>query len=325
MDPLFFAPYLRPMVWGGRRLESLGKRLPPDGAYGESWEISGHPHHVSRVAEGPQRGLSINELCADHAAELFGIQARPLARFPLLVKLLDCHDWLSLQVHPNDETAKRLAPQEAGKTEVWIVLEAAPTGRIYAGLLPGTTRGDLERHLAAGSVDRCLHVLAPQAGDCVFLPAGTVHAVGGGVLLAEVQQTSDATFRLFDWNRLGPDGKPRSLHLEEALQALDWTAGPMPPVTPQALRGLPAGVRGESLVKCPYFALERFKLGGPLAVQRGRLGIWLVLEGSARLQSSNGRYDRACRRGDTLLAPAVGDDLSWHPFANTTLLRIQLP
>src|SRR5262245_26444494 len=177
MEPLIFEPYLRPMVWGGRRLATaLGKSLPTEGTYGESWELSGHPQHVSRVADGPLRGMSLAELCTTHTAELFG-KTKSAARFPLLIKLLDCHDWLSVQVHPNDELAAQLVPGESGKTEAWVIIEAGPTARIYAGLRPGTTRADVERHLAAGTVDQCLHSFTPRAGDCVFLPAGTVHAV----------------------------------------------------------------------------------------------------------------------------------------------------
>lgn len=326
MDPLVFEPYPRAMVWGDRRLEALGKRLPPEGTYGESWEVSAHPHHVSRVAEGPLRGTSLDELCARHARELFGANPARVGRFPLLIKLLDCHDWLSIQVHPNDELAARLAPGEAGKTEAWAVLEAAATGRVYAGLLPGTTRADLERHLAAGTVDRCLHSFTPRAGDCVLLPAGTVHAVGGGVLMAEVQQTSDATFRLFDWNRIGPDGQARVLHIEESLQAIDWHAGPVKPVVPESLRDLPPGVQGEALVRCRYFALDRFTLGGRLPVAAGRLSVWLVLEGSARLESASGGYERTVHRGETVLAPAAAKALSWAMLAGgSVLLRVHLP
>jgi mannose-6-phosphate isomerase len=192
---------------------------------------------------------------------------------------------------------------------------------MWGGLSPATAPADLERHLANGTVDRCLHSFAPRPGDCVFLPAGTVHAVGGGVLLAEIQQTSDATFRLFDWNRVGPDGKPRALHVAEALQAIDWSRGPVRPMTPQPLGDVPAEARGELLVRCPHFALERFTLGAPLVVAGGRLSIWMILEGSPRLRSRSGRYERTCRRGDTVLVPAAADDLSWLPGTNVILLR----
>src|SRR5262245_60127583 len=216
MEPLVFEPFLRSMVWGGRRLsEWFGKRLP-QGPVGESWEISAHPQHVSRVAEGPFLGQSLDDLCRCNSREIFGASAPADGRFPLLIKLLDCRDWLSVQVHPTDDIAARLLAGERGKTEAWVVLGADPDARIYAGLVPGTTRADLEARLGHGSVADCLHSFTPRVGDCLFLPAGTVHAVGGGIVLAEVQQCSDATFRLFDWNRVGLDGKPRPLHVHEA-------------------------------------------------------------------------------------------------------------
>jgi mannose-6-phosphate isomerase len=265
MQPLVFEPYLRPQIWGGRRLEHrLGKALPADGRFGESWEISAHPLHVSRVAEGPLRGTTLDVLAASRGRELLGRAVASPAEFPWLVKFLDCHDQLSVQVHPDDETARRLLSNETGKTEAWVVLEVGPAGRIQAGLKPGTTRADLVRHLDAGSVAECLHSFAPRPGDCVFLPAGTVHAVGGGVLLAELQQSSDATFRLFDWNRLGADGKPRALHRREALESIHWPTGPVVPVEPRALPEVPAGAHGERLVDCPYFCIDRYRLSGDL-------------------------------------------------------------
>jgi mannose-6-phosphate isomerase len=326
MDPLVFEPYLRPMVWGSRRLERYGKRLPTEGTYGESWEISGHPHHVSRVADGPLQGKSLDELCTQFPRELFG-NSPALARFPLLIKLLDCHDWLSVQVHPTDELAARLLPGELGKTEAWVVLAAEAGARIYAGLKPGVTRSDLEQHLAAGTVQECLHQFQPRPGDCIFLLAGTVHAVGGGVVMAEVQQTSDATFRLFDWNRLGSDGKPRALHVCEALESINWNAGPVHPVTPEALPNMPDGVRGDKLVRCRYFALERFTLSGSLPLPSpGRLSIWQVLDGSAALHSAAGQA-RTFRRGETVLVPAAANDLTWtcEKDQRGSLLGIWLP
>ncbi len=208
MDPLVFESYLRPQVWGGRRLAELGKALAP-GAYGEAWEISAHKHHPSRVLEGPLRGMTLAELWDSRARELYGSHRAPPPRFPLLVKFLDCRELLSVQVHPSDELVRELAADEAGKTETWVILDTEPGARIYAGLKPGVTRQDVLRHLDSASVADCLHSFVPKAGDCLFLPAGTVHAVGGGVLMAEVQQSSDATFRLFDWNRPGPDGRLR--------------------------------------------------------------------------------------------------------------------
>ncbi len=327
MDPLVFEPYLRPQIWGGRALgERLGKPLPATGWFGESWELSAHPHHVSRVAEGPLRGALLDELWATRAEEVFG-HAAPLPQtFPLLVKFLDCRDLLSIQVHPNDRLARELLGELSGKSEAWVVLQAEPGAIVYAGLLPGTTPALVERLLEAGRLADCLHGFAPKAGECLFLPAGTVHAAGGGVLLAEVQQPSDVTFRLFDWSRLASDGKPRPLHRAEALRSIDWSAGPVTPVRATPVQGLPHGVRGERLVACDYFALDRFWLAGPLEVPyAGRLSIWLVLEGSAELASVSGAYRRLFHTGETVLIPATAEGLHWRPAGDSqaaTLLAV---
>ena len=329
MGPLVFEPYLRPMVWGGRSLGDLfGKRLPDDGPYGESWELSGHPHHVSRVAEGPLRGQSLADLCAQHPREVFGEAIPPGSRFPLLVKLLDCRDLLSIQVHPDDALAPRLAGEPSGKTEAWVVLEAEPTARICAGLKPGVTRAEVERALADGTLDRCLHDFTPRPGDCIFLPAGTIHAVGGGVVLAEVQQTSDATFRLYDWGRVGPDGRPRQLHVRESLEAIRWDFGPVDPVVPEVIPDTASGARAERLVECSYFGLDRLLLGAENpAGPWGRPTIWLVVSGAADLRTLDGA-SRTFRRGETVLIPATAEGPAWWPVAgvgDTTLLRVRLP
>jgi mannose-6-phosphate isomerase len=321
MEPLVFEPYFRPQVWGQRRLERLlGKPLPSDEPFGEAWVVSAHPHHVSRVAEGPHQGANLADLCTRHAAALFGHSAPADRQFPLLLKFLDCHAQLSVQVHPTDELARQLSRERAGKTEAWVVLEVEVGGRIYAGLRPGVRRAELERHLEAGTTDQCLHSFTPQLGDCVFLPAGTVHAVGGGVVMAEVQQSSDATFRLFDWNRLGSDGQPRTLHIRESLASIDWEAGPVRPVAGTLIPGLPAGVHAEQLVRCAYFHMDRFYLAGSLEQPYPKqLSLWVVLEGEAELRGTPAGYRRTFRRGETVLVPATAGPLHWHAGSATLL------
>lgn len=317
MDPLVFAPYFRPQVWGGRNLESrLGKRLPAEGRFGEAWEISAQSLHVSQVAEGPLCGAVLTDLWKRSAADLVGKSAAEQPEFPLLIKYLDCQDLLSIQVHPTDAIAQRFGVGALGKTEAWVVLHAAPEARIYAGLRPGVTRAELERRLDDGSAAECLHSLTPRPGDCIFLRAGTVHAVGGGVLIAEVQQSSDATFRLFDWNRVGADGKPRQLHRAEALASIDWSAGPVNPSAPQSLAGLPQGVQGQRLAACDYFTLVRFQLAAAMASPYAeRLSIWMMLDGAAELSSPASGYRRVLRQGETVLAPATAGPLQWTPVA----------
>lgn len=326
MQPLVFEPYLRPQIWGQRRLErSLGKVLPGEGGFGESWEISAHPHHISRVAEGPVAGARLDVLWSRHARDVTG-RSDVGERYPWLIKFLDCHEQLSVQVHPNDEIAHELLGNEMGKTEAWVVLDSGPAGRIQAGLKPGVTQADLVRHLDAGTVGECLHSFAPRTGDCVFLPAGTVHAVGGGVLLAEVQQTSDATFRLFDWNRLGPDGKPRTLHRSQAQRSIDWSAGPVAPVTPQPLAGLSAGVLGQRLVTCPYFRIDRYRISAGASLRfPGCMWVWMVIEGHAELRTGDGTYQRAFRLGETVLVPASAGEICWTAPASATLLAVTEP
>ena len=195
-----------------------------------------------------------------------------------------------------------------GKTEAWVVLEVGADAKIFAGLLPGTTRTQLEGHLTRGTVDGCLHSFTPRPGDCVFLPAGTVHAVGGGVVMAEVQQSSDATFRLFDWNRPETHGKPRALHLPESLASIDWEKGPVQPVRGTPIDA-PPGIRAENLVQCRYFVLDRYYLDSPMQLPTsGEMSIWMMISG-AQLGSESGSYMRMFRRGETVLLPATSPSL----------------
>src|SRR5437867_3147607 len=252
------------MVWGGRKLaDALGKSLPATGSYGESWEVGDHELHRSVVAEGAWAGKTLRQLMEEERPALLGAAAEKHRTFPWLVKFLDCCDWLSVQVHPDEEAVRRLWPGEGSKTEAWFVLDAAPGSRIYAGLLPGVDEAKLRSALRAGTVAECLHQFTPQPGDCVFLPAGTVHAVGGGVLMAEVQQTSDATFRLFDWNRRDAHGKSRQLHIEESIACINWQSGPVRAVHVEGYGAADARPIRQKLVQCRYFLLEYVRQSEP--------------------------------------------------------------
>jgi mannose-6-phosphate isomerase len=325
---LRFESYLRPMVWGGRQLaEVLGKQLPEQGPYGEAWEISDHPAHASVIANGPHKGQTLRQLMEREPDVLLGDSAGCYPRFPWLVKLLDAWDWLSVQVHPNEADVARLWPGEGSKTEAWFVLAAAPTSRVYAGLLPGVDEARLRSALHAGTVGDCLYQFQPRPGDCVFLPAGTVHAVGGGVLLAEVQQTSDATFRLFDWNRRDAKGQMRPLHVEQALACMNWNAGPVHPVRAEGYPGEPNGLGGairRRLVECPYFSLEYLRQSEPFPCGgTSRLQVLLVLHGRGRLQTGEGEWELV--PGDTLLLPAALDTLTCCPEGDLGILLSTLP
>lgn len=303
--PLTFVPFLRPMAWGGRRLaETLRKPLPSDAPFGESWELSDHPLHRSSVAAGPLAGRSLRHLMEQEPAALLGGAWHEHPVFPWLVKFLDAHDRLSVQVHPDATAVRRLLPGEGSKTEAWFVLDAAPGSRIYAGLLPGTDEAILRRRLREGRVTECLHTFEPQAGDCVFLPAGTVHAVGGGVLIAEVQQTSDATFRLYDWDRSDAQGRPRELHIEQAMQSIDWAQGPVTPVhAPEFSSGAAGATVRRRMAECRHFRLDYVHSAEALAWGgTDRLHVLVVLRGSARWDSPD---TPPAVTGTTWLLPAA--------------------
>ncbi|GAB6166334.1 class I mannose-6-phosphate isomerase [Thermostilla marina] len=320
MEPLIFEPYFRPQIWGNRRLASvLNKPLPEDGQFGESWEISAHPHAVTTVAQGPHAGTPLTELWEAERDALWASNTSQPVKFPWLIKYLDCDALLSVQVHPDDEAAAKLLSNESGKTEAWVVLAAEPEAELYLGLKDGVTETDLRRHLKTGTVDSLLHKITPKPGDCVLIEAGTVHTAGKGVLLAEVQQSSDATFRLFDWNRKGPDGNPRKLHIEEAIASIDWNRGPVTPVVPKPQTGLPDGVIGEHLAACRYFRLDRFTLhkAWEIASPRG-MEVWMVLDGSAEL--STGTFTHRLVRGRSVLIPASCPPYRWTPIETPTVL-----
>jgi mannose-6-phosphate isomerase len=292
-QPLRFEPFLRPMPWGGRGLARfLGKNLATAGPYGESWEVSDHPLHRSRLATASHFGITLRDIMKDDRDGLLGPAAEDCDLFPWLIKLLDAKDWLSVQVHPDEAAVGQMLPGESAKTEAWYVLDALPGSRIYAGLKAGVGSSELRQAVEQGRVTECLHSFAPSVGDFVFLPAGTVHAVGGGVLFAEIQQTSDATFRLFDWNRKDAQGRPRALHVEEALACIHWDQGPIEPIA--------AGASG-ALMACPHFAIELIRQDVDFALgDRGRLQAMMVTTGQGRFD--NGEF---VMPGDVWVLPAA--------------------
>jgi mannose-6-phosphate isomerase len=318
--PLHFRPILRSYLWGGRRLgTSLGKPLPADDVWAESWEIADHGADQSVVEFGPLAGTTLHELVGGYGRELLG-RHHPQRQFPLLLKFLDGAQTLSVQVHPNDAQAARLSPPDAGKTEAWLVVEAEPGSVIYAGLKPGVDRKQLQAAIRQGTCEECLNSFPASPGDCVFLSAGTVHALGAGILVAEVQQSSDTTFRLFDWNRLGPDGQPRALHVEQGLGVIDFNRGPIMPQRPQAT-DRPQVSR---LVECDKFVWDRFDFDSPLTVGGDdRCHILTVLQGAVRIEGDPGDSPLSC--GGTVLLPAAVGQVQLAPQGRATMLDACLP
>ncbi len=322
LPPLTFEPLLKRIRWGGRRLGTLlGKPIDRETDYAESWEIADHAEGQSRVADGPFEGITLSELMQAHGPELLGRQAG-LKQFPLLIKFLDANDWLSLQVHPDDRLAKRYSPSENGKTEAWVIIDAQPDSRICAGLKEGVTEVELRESLKTGMTEELLHFVSVAAGDCLFIPAGTVHAIGPGIVLAEVQQQSNLTFRLHDWGRVDSNGKPRTIHVAESLACTNFARGPVSPVQPVIMRD--SSHSFEELIRCDYFVIRRHQSGDSFRMpDDDRFRILMALEGEGSIETTAGIA--AFSKGATVLVPACSRDIRIVPSRRLNLLEISHP
>jgi mannose-6-phosphate isomerase len=297
--------------------------LPSDGPVGEAWVLSDRNDHPSRVANGPLKGRTIGQLLEQSPGQLLGKLAQRFRRFPLLLKFLDAREMLSVQVHPADAQTDLLPAGETGKTEAWVVLEARAESRIYAGLKPGTTAEDLRRTLASGAVADHLACFTPEPGDGVFLPAGTVHALGGDVVVFEVQQNSDVTFRLYDWDHVdAKTGQPRALQVDQALACIDFAQGAVGPVVPVVEEVKP--VLRERLFLCEHFQLWRLRGESPFVVgAAGTPRVLVCIAGDGQLEHDGENY--AVGKGDVLLLPAVVGACAFRPRSAVSLLEIALP
>lgn len=267
-EPILFQPLFMERVWGGRRLESLfGKRLPPRVRIGESWEIVDREEAQSVVAKGELRGRTLHELWVKHRSQIFG-DVPDAPRFPLLIKLLDAEEKLSVQVHPPPRVARELGGEP--KTEFWYIADAAPGAALYVGLTRNSSPEQFTAAIAEGTVHRHLQCIRVHKGDSMFLPSGRVHAIGAGNIVVEVQENSDTTYRVFDWNR-HEGGKRRDLHVEQSLRCIDFDD-----IEPQL-----ATAAGESLVRHESFHVQKWQLGSPRALaQTGRFAILCCLTGA---------------------------------------------
>lgn len=318
MDPIRFKPLLKRIRWGGTRLGSaLGKELGSEADYAESWEVVDHGDDQSVICSGRLAGLTLQELLEVYNDDVLGISSG-LTQFPLLVKFLDANDRLSVQVHPNNAQAKSFDSTENGKTEAWIIVDAQPGSRVYAGLKEGVTADIMRSAIGNGTLEDCLHSFEVSPGDCVFIPAGTVHAIADGILLAEVQQSSDITFRLHDWDRVDTNGQPRQLHIEKAIKCIDFDAGPVERQIPQSIEN------GEELVNCEHFVIQRYSQWGQFELPNdNRFHILMGLAGEASVHTES-RVDRL-KCGQTILLPARREPSTVSLPVNSTVLDVFLP
>ena len=314
-QPLHFTPYLKSVIWGGERIAPFKGITTDQTQIGESWELSAVPGHVSVVDRGPLAGKSLTELIDTYGADLVGkhIYERYGSAFPLLIKLIDAKADLSVQVHPDDTLAKA-RHNSPGKTEMWHIIDTDPDAKIYAGLNTQINPDEYERRVADNTIMDVIAAYDSAPGQTYFLPAGRSHAIGAGNLLAEIQQTSDITYRIYDYDRRDKDGNPRELHTEQAKDAIDYTVYPDYQSHPE----------GSLLAECEYFDTRILNLNGdtqPIANPRGSFTIVICLAGEAEIINNANGEVFTIKRGDTLLFPAVMTSLSARGTA--TLLTVQ--
>ncbi len=288
---LRFQPLYHERVWGGRELaRRFGRELPDGGPIGESWEIVDRSEAQSVVRGGPWHGTSLHTLWREHREGVFGLTAPQTSDFPLLVKILDARDTLSLQVHPPDSCAAALGGEP--KTEMWVVVDAEPGAALFCGVNEGVGRDEFAAALAAGTAADCVPRLPVRSGDAIFIPSGRLHAIGAGLVIFEIQQNSDTTYRVFDWNRVGLDGKPRPLHVEESLRCIDFS-DTTPELTP------PDAV---VLASCDHFEVLRRRVVAGQSMSWGNAGefsIIAVVSGEVLLAGES------MGPGDFAMVPAV--------------------
>jgi mannose-6-phosphate isomerase len=335
--PFKFIPRYVEKMWGGRKIELiLGKALPEVKHIGESWELYDFPPGVvggsgewvsATISNGPLAGRTLHELVTDFPQELLG-EVKPMGphgQFPILIKFLDAREDLSIQVHP-DQAYAQAHPEAHLKTEAWYVLQAEPGSRLLKGLIPGTTREGFRQAIAQGTVEQFVKAVRAKEGQCHFLPSGTVHALGGGILVAEVQTPSDTTFRVFDFNRVDPStGRPRQLHVEQALQCIDFSGNPPPEQQRSHVAGFFTTVT--RYVSSRDFKLEkvRFIEGIEEPVPYDQPVVWVMLEGEAEVRVADLKEPVHFKRGETVLLPASMKDPRIKTLSDCQWLEVTFP
>jgi mannose-6-phosphate isomerase len=319
--PLTFQPIFKERIWGGRELERLyAKKIPAGKPIGESWEISDRPGDASVIANGPLAGKNLRWLMENHAHELLG-DAKPVSenRFPLLIKILDAREKLSLQVHP--PASKTTELQGEPKTEMWFIADAAPGAELFVGLKRGVTRAEFEKKISDGSVAECFHRIPVRAGDTMFLPSGRVHAIGAGLVIFEIQQNSDTTYRVFDWNRTGLDGKPRERHIAQSLASIDFSD--FEPKLVETKFTADGKIQKQALVKDPLFNVETWKLNSGASVLLKPKKLQIVTMTAGGIEIKSGPISVNLSAGQFCLIPASLERTKVLAKTDVALLRVE--
>ena len=322
--PLRFEPIYQYRLWGNRRLSGLlSAPLPGDGPIGEAWVLSDRTDHQSVVANGSLKGQTLGRVIEQYQEQMMGKLSSRFRRFPLLLKFLDAHEMLSVQVHPSDHRSELTPGGDAAKIEAWVVIEAEKASHIYAGLKPGTTASKLRHSLKDDSIADCLVSIVPEPGDAVFIPAGTVHTLGNDVVVFEVQQNSDVTFRLYDWGHIDPKTKePRPLQVDQAFTCINFDASDSCLVAARAETTVP--VERERLFDCDAFQLWRLLGHDPFPVGvTAEPHVLACIAGSGQIVCDGNPY--AVGKGDVWLLPAEIGRCVFQPQGEITLLDIAIP
>lgn len=322
--PLIFEPVLKERIWGGTTLHAkYGRELPSD-KVGESWDVACHKNGMSKISNGELKGKTLKEVIDEYGKDLLGkdLQDKHIKKFPLLIKILDATDVLSVQVHPDDEYAKVHENGELGKTEMWYIIDAKPGAKLVYGVKEDTTKEQFEKSIKAGKLEEYLNTIDVAPGDVVYIPAGMVHAIGAGILICEVQQNSDTTYRVYDWNRVDDTGKARELHIKQALDVIDFEGKH----STEKVMGL-SRQKGESQVTYyvanKYFAMEKLDVIHELEQQVNgeRFFILTVVEGEGKIVYFGGTQE--FKAGQSIMIPACMKDYTIE--GNCTIIKSYIP
>jgi len=327
VSPLVFEPLVKPKIWGGRQLAHLfNKKLPASEPIGESWELADLEDDQSIVAGGTFKGRRLGELVTEWGSQLTGEAPLFEGRFPLLIKFLDANDTLSVQVHPDQAMADRRGGRVRLKNEAWYIIDAEESGLIYRGVKPGVDEARLRDAITDGRVESVLQRIPVKKGECYYLPSGSLHALGAGVVVAEVQTPSDITYRVFDWNRVDDKtGKPRELHVEQAMECIDFSGRPIAGEEESNIAGRWTSVT--RLVTCESFLIDRVHMaaGQNRELPYNEMIIWIVLEGRGSIACSGCREPLLFSPGDTVLLPVRIEDGRLQTHEDCLWLEVAVP
>ncbi len=321
--PLKFEPILKQKIWGGEKLKNILDKNSDEKDIGESWEISNVEHDVSIVANGELKGKSLRDLMQMYQADLLGKKVYAIFKdqFPLLIKYIDAKEALSIQLHPHDDLAKK-RHNSFGKTEMWYVMQADKAANLIVGFKKEVTKEEYIHHLENKTLTEILNIDTVDKGDVYFIPTGRVHAIGAGVLLAEIQQTSDITYRIYDWDRQDDDGNYRDLHTELALDAMEYRAKKEYKTSYKSKLN-----QSENIVSCQYFTTNVIELDGQIQVDhkdKDSFIIYMCVEGEASIVCNNGKTEQI-KMGETILIPAVVKEIAIKSNIKSRLLEVSIP